>query len=69
MSIEYDQAKKEVETIDITPTWEGLLPLLVEVAANGETAEGRKEAMDELRRMARAVDAMNAKAKAEKGEP
>lgn len=54
------------EHIDITPTWEGILPLLVEVAVNGETVAARKEAMDELRKIARAADAMNAKAKAEK---
>jgi hypothetical protein len=48
----------ENETIDITPTWEGILPVLVEVAVNGTSLEGRKEAMNELRRLARIVDAM-----------
>ncbi len=49
------------ETIDITPTWEGVLPVLVEVAARGETAEARKAAMAELVRLARIVDNMVAR--------
>lgn len=52
-------------TIDITPTWEELVPLLVQVAANGETRKARETAMDELKRLARAVDEMNAEAKAQ----
>jgi len=43
-------------TIDITPTWEALLPSLVYLAVNGTTAESRKTAMDELTRMARFAD-------------
>ncbi len=46
-----------VKTIDLTPTWGALLPALVEVAANGETAEGKKVAMEELERMASISDA------------
>jgi hypothetical protein len=53
----------ENETIDITPTWEGILPVLVEVAVNGTSLEGRKEAMNELRRLARIVDSMRRKSK------
>lgn len=52
-------------TIDITPTWEELVPLLVQVAVNGETRKARETAMDELKRLARAVDEMNAEAKAQ----
>lgn len=55
-----------MKDIVITPTWEGLVPLLVEVAANGSTAAGRMQAMNELKRLARIVDEMNEKAKAEK---
>ena len=58
--------KVENRTIDITPTWRVLLPVLVEVAANGTSAEGRKIARDELYKLADAVDAMNAAA-AKKG--
>lgn len=47
---------REIETIDITPTWSELLPTLIEVATNGATLEGRRNAMTELKRMARAAD-------------
>tara|TARA_R110001599_G_scaffold243832_1_gene443763 strand:- start:229 stop:402 length:174 start_codon:yes stop_codon:yes gene_type:complete len=50
-------------TVDITPTWEALLPVLIRVATQGETAEAQEGAMSELLRMARACDEMNAKAK------
>ena len=50
---------QDTQTIDITPTWQGLLPLLVEVAANGDSAAGRKSAMDELMRLAKTVDESN----------
>lgn len=42
--------------VDITPTWEAILPLLVEAAANGTTVEGRREAMSELIRLASLAD-------------
>ncbi len=45
----------EKETIDITPTWEGLLPALLMVLERGD-AKGREEALAELRRMARIAD-------------
>lgn len=44
-------------TIDLTPTWTGVLPILIAGIENG-TAEGRKIAIDELSRMARAADAV-----------
>lgn len=44
-------------TIDLTPTWSAILPVLVEVAARGTTERGRAEAMAELQRMARIADA------------
>ena len=40
----------------MTPTWESLLPALVEVAANGTTAEARAQAAGELLKLARIVD-------------
>jgi len=49
------------DTVDLTPTWEALIPLLVEVAAKGTSDKGRKAAMDELLRLARMVDRLNAK--------
>lgn len=45
-----------METIDMTPTWAELMPILVEVAANGATVEGRKQAMTELKRLASIAD-------------
>lgn len=52
-----------MKTIDLTPTWRGLLPALVEVARNGTTAEGRKQAWDALYQLADHVDRLNAEAK------
>jgi hypothetical protein len=42
-------------TIDITPTWEGLLSVMLAVFENGDAA-GRKEVYSELRRMAQVAD-------------
>jgi hypothetical protein len=44
-------------TVNVTPTWTGLLPLLLEVAMNAETVEARRTAREELQRMARIADA------------
>jgi hypothetical protein len=41
------------QRIDITPSWESLIPVLVKAAAKGS-----KPAMDELRRLAQIVDKM-----------
>ena len=43
-------------TIDITPTWEALLPALVHCASHGTTVESRTMAMEELLKMARLAD-------------
>ena len=47
---------KTTETIDITPTWEGLLPVLVHLAAHGATLDSREVATVELTRMAKIAD-------------
>ena len=44
-----------MKTIDITPTWEGILPALLAVIENGNF-EGRKVAIEELTRMAQLAD-------------
>lgn len=44
-------------TIDLTPTWRAVLPILVEVAGTAERLEARQEAMKELQRMADLADA------------
>lgn len=49
--------EQELRTIDITPTWAGLMPLLWETAAKGD-ANSRAELM----RLARIVDQLNEKA-------
>jgi hypothetical protein len=43
------------EYIDVTPTWEALVPLFVEIIRNGEF-QARMNAEEELYRMARAAD-------------
>lgn len=48
-----------MKTINIQPTWAGLLPALLAVVENGETAEARQEAREALQRMARAADIAN----------
>ncbi len=55
--------KKPKGTIDMTPTWRGMLPLLLELYENSN-ATGRQTAISELRRMADAADAYNASLKA-----
>lgn len=56
------ELKKFVRTIDMTPTWRGILPYLILSVENGN-AEGRKIAIEELQRMADAADAYNASVK------
>lgn len=58
--------EKTIKTIKVVPTWRGILPILVEAAANGTTPEGRKAAWDELFKLADKVDARNAEIIAEK---
>lgn len=47
--------EKKYETIDMTPTWEGLLRWYLEIYENGDR-EGRKTALQELTRMAKIAD-------------
>jgi len=48
--------KKTLFTIDMTPTWAELLPILLAVYENG-AAESRRGCFEELERMARIADA------------
>ena len=43
------------KTIDVTPTWEGIMPMLLVLYTNGNP-QGRKDAEAELRRMAKLAD-------------
>jgi hypothetical protein len=47
---------ENTKTIDMTPTWKGLLPVLVHLVENATTSESRHVAMDELTRMANLAD-------------
>ena len=49
---------EELRTIDITPTWEGLMPVMIELVK-----QGNKVAEDELMKLARSVDQRNAEMK------
>lgn len=49
--------RAQVRTIDLTPTWSGILPGLLEVIENGDSFAARDTARAELRRMARLADA------------
>lgn len=49
------EEKRKVGTIDMTPTWKGLVPFFVLAIETG-TPEGRKVAIEELTRMAGIAD-------------
>lgn len=51
--------KKKVGTIDATPTWRAILPIILTALEIG-TPEGKRIAKEELERMADAADAYNA---------
>lgn len=55
--------KKPAGTIDLTPTWRAILPILILALTDG-TETGRKIAREELARMADAADAYNKETKA-----
>lgn len=57
------QTQKTI-TIDITPTWSGILPALIAIVENGETVEAHKTAEAELRKMADLADRYVAAVKA-----
>lgn len=54
---------KAVEYIDCTPSWKGVLPILLFALAHG-TREGKAAAREELDRMAGIADSAVAAAKA-----
>lgn len=56
------------ETIEIIPTWRGIMPLLVELAANADSAAARKNSMDQLLKLADVVDAFNEEVRKKKDE-
>ena len=46
----------ESKTVDMTPTWEGILPAILALLADGVKAETRGVAIAELERMAKLAD-------------
>ncbi len=54
-------------TVDLTPTWAGLMPALLAVLRDG-TNEGQAMAAEELTRLAQGMDAHNAEARAKAEE-
>lgn len=57
------------KTMSITPSWEAVVPVLVEVAANGQSERARKETMSELIRLAQTVDTHNEQARRARENP
>lgn len=59
--------KLKEKTIDVTPTWASIIPLLVEVLKNPKApAQSKKEVTAELVRLAKIVDDQNKKARVQK---
>lgn len=56
---EHDMATP-VKTIDLTPTWAGIMPGIISILENG-SEDGRKIAREELMKLARQVDTLNDK--------
>lgn len=56
-----------MKTIDITPTWQGLMPALIRVLQNPRaSADAHKQCEEELMRLAKFADDHNAKNKGAK---
>ena len=49
----------DIETVDMTPTWQGLLPLFLLAVVNKGAVFMEDEACKELSKMARAADLWN----------
>lgn len=58
----------ETSTIELTPTWQAVLPILLVTLESG-AEEDKKIARKELRRMAEAADRFNELSKAAKPTP
>lgn len=49
-----------IKTIDLTPTWAGIMPGIISILENGNE-DGRKIAREELMNLAKQVDSLNNK--------
>lgn len=47
-----------MKTINLTPTWEAVMPIIFEVLENGND-EGKREIREELLRLAKEMDKLN----------
>lgn len=56
------ETKRAIKTIDLTPTWESLIPVFVAAIQDG-TPAGRAAAIGELTRLAVFADKVNAENK------
>jgi hypothetical protein len=52
-----------MKTIDLTPTWASLVPVLVQILQHSESESSKRDIADELTKMARAADRWNAHCK------
>tara|TARA_R110002126_G_scaffold287560_2_gene440453 strand:+ start:361 stop:588 length:228 start_codon:yes stop_codon:yes gene_type:complete len=57
--------RDRMETIDVTPTWSGLVPVLSLVLQRSDSEQARREVTEELMKMAKAADQWNAHCKAQ----
>ena len=48
-----------MKEIDLTPKWAGIMRILLEVHAHGDTEEGRHSAAEEIMRLAKHMDYIN----------
>jgi hypothetical protein len=58
-AIKANNAKRPAGKIDLTPTWKGVLPIIIAALEDG-TPEGKRLAKLELAQMAKAADLYNA---------
>lgn len=58
--------KKKIMTIDVTPTWSQIMPVLVRILEESGSKKAKEGVRNELFRLARLVDDLNARGKAGK---
>ena len=51
---------KTTETINVTPTWESLVPVLAHIIQHSKSSTARADIVKELKSMAQAADRWNA---------
>lgn len=58
-----------MKTIDLTPTWHGLMPAMLRILEDPDQSEAAKQPLrDEIMRLASAMDVLNAESKAKQKE-